>query len=278
MHAGSVNDEALTRRIHSPMLTLNSGPKGPSTSGTKHSSAVIDSNDPNSTFAQSVSATQADRVAARKVESLTSTIIQGKLIHAVLESAIDSTLPGSIRAIVSHDVYAEAGREILIPKGSRLIGTYNAAIKRGQARIFIIWQRVVRPDGIDVMIDSPGVDALGRAGMGGDVDNKYFEMFSAAVMTSSLDIGVAAIGDALFGNQQSTTTNNGTGSTTTESPTATAMQTAVQNISNVGNSIVNNVLNITPTVFIDQGTPIEIFVNRDLDFPPELTQSSSYIE
>ena len=206
------------------------------------------------------------------------TIAQGKLVHAVLETAIDSSLPGTIRAIVSHDTYAEAGRSILIPKGSRLIGTYNSAIRRGQSRVFIVWQRVIRPDGVDIMIDSPGVDALGRAGMTGDVDNKYFEIFSGAIMTSALDIGVAAAGDALFGNQQTTSTNNGTGTTTTQSPTSTAMQTAVQNISDVGNGIVNNALNTTPTIYIDQGTPIDVFVNKDLVFPSGVAGASSFIE
>jgi type IV secretion system protein VirB10 len=114
--------------------------------------------------------------------------------------------------------------------------------------------------------------------MGGYVDNKYFEVFSSAFLTSALDIGTAAIGDALFGNQQTTTTTNGNGSSTTESPTAAAMQQAVQNIGNIGNSIVNSALNLAPTIYIDQGTQVNVFVNRDLIFPPEVTGSMGFVQ
>lgn len=268
---GGTNDEALNRRIHSPMLAVNGGvPKSP-VAVAKQRGAVADISDPNGAFAQNISLSSAEKKAAGKITDLRVTIAQGKLIHAILESAINSSLPGPIRAVVSHDTYAEAGRDILIPKGSRIIGTYNSSIRRGQSRVFIVWQRIIRPDGVDIMVDSSGIDALGRAGMSGEVDNKYFELFSAAILTSSLDIGVAAVGDALFGNQQTTSTSGAAGTTTTQSPTATAMQTAVQNISNVGANIVQGVVNTTPTIIIDQGTPIEVFVNSDLLFPPGLS-------
>ncbi len=256
-------NEQLKARIHSPMI---SGKSLASSSEEKKKKSSA-SSDPNSAFAQSVEDSSAETVEATQVKNLNRTIVQGKLIQAVLESAIDSTLPGTIRAIVSHDTYAESGRAILIPKGSRLIGTYNSSVRRGQARVFIIWTRVVRPDGVDVAINSPGVEALGRAGMAGDVDNKYFEAFSTALLTSALDVGVAAIGDALFGNQQQTTTSGPNGYTTVSSPTATAMQTAVQNIGSVGQTIVNSTANIQPSINIDQGQVINIFVNKDIVFP-----------
>ncbi len=274
------DDEALKARIHSSMI-MSGGTGSKSLLGSKSQgkSATSVGNDPNSAFAQSVAQSDgAGRVDATKMGDLNITIAQGKIIQGILETAINSDLPGPIRAIVSHDVYAEMGRDVLIPKGSRLIGTYNASIRKGQARVFIIWTRVIRPDGVDVAIDSPGIDALGRAGSGGDVDNKYFEMFSTALLTSSLDIGVAAAGDGLFGNQEQTTTTGGGGTTTTSSPTATAMQQAVSNIGDVGKSITGNVLNLSPTISIDQGTPVNVFVNHDLVFPYGIHSQSRFIE
>jgi type IV secretion system protein VirB10 len=106
--------------------------------------------------------------------------------------------------------------------------------------------------------------------MGGHVDNKYWEAFSTAILTSSLDVGVAAVGDALFGNQQQTTTvGPDGGTTTTSSPTSTAMQQAVQNVGTVGQSIVGSVVNLQPTIYVDQGEQINIFVNKDVVFPIE---------
>lgn len=276
-------DEALKLRIHSSMISGGGG-SAASAAGSatqKKRSAVANSSDPNSAFSQSATElSEAQVTVATRIGDLSRTIAQGKVVEGVLETALDSSLPGTIRAIVSHDTYAESGRKILIPKGSRIIGTYNSSIRRGQARVFIVWSRVIRPDGVDIAIDSPGADALGRAGMTGDVDNKYFEAFSSAILVSALDIGVAATGDTLFGKQQQTTTTNPDGgSTTNSSPTATAMQNAVQSIGSVGQTIVGNALNLSPTINIDQGTRINILVNKDLLFPDSVTGGgSSFIQ
>jgi type IV secretion system protein VirB10 len=273
---GGQNQE-YQKRIHSGLF-VGSGMGAKIATGQKKVSGFFGS-DPNGAFAQAVTeASSAPRTEATNIGDLDITIAQGKIIFAVLETAIDTDLPGTIRAIVSHDTYAEAGRKILIPKGSRLIGTYNSSIRRGQGRVFIIWTRVIRPDGTDIMIDSPGVDSLGRAGEAGDVDNKFFEIFTTAILTSSLEIGTAAVGQGLFGTQQTTTTNNGTGSTTTESPTSTAMQEAVQNIGQVGSSIVQSVVNLQPTINIDQGTLVNVFVNRELVFPNGDGHMAGFVE
>ncbi len=271
-------DEAAMKRLQTDMVTYsgggNSASKAAAAKPVTGGSSFV-GNDPNSQFANDVIAnSSAQSVIATRIDNLRNTIIEGKIVHSVLETAINSDLPGTIRAVVSHDVYAEAGRAILIPKGSRLLGTYNATIKRGQNRVFVVWTRVVRPDGITIAIGSPGVDALGRAGIAGDVDNKYMEMFTNAALTSSMTIGVAAIGELLFGDDQSsTTTNDGGGSTTTTSPSGQAMREAVDSIGQVGKSIVGAALGLQPTIYVDQGTPINVFVSKELVFPPELSNT-----
>lgn len=281
-------DEATQKRVQADSTLLNSPPAA-STSGAGNRSNSPESKaaragtgfggtDPNSQFAQGVTGGVAQVTVADRIMNLEYTIIQGKIIYGVLETAVNSDLPGTLRAVVSHDVYAEAGRAILIPKGSRLIGTYNSAVKRGQARVFIIWTRIIRPDGVTMAVDSPAVDNLGRAGLEGDVDNKYIDMFSTALLTSSLDIGLAAIGQGLFGDQQQTTTNNSQGgSTTTSSATGTAMQQAVTNIGDIGKQVVGSALGLAPTISVDQGTPVNIYVNKELEFPPSVTASLDFV-
>lgn len=269
-------DEAAMKRLQTDMVSYggnaNAAPK-PGAGKPSNGGSSFVGNDPNSQFANNVIAnSSAQSVTATRIDNLRNTIIEGKIVHSVLETAINSDLPGTLRAVVSHDVYAEAGRAILIPKGSRLLGTYNSSVKRGQNRVFIVWTRVVRPDGITIAIGSSGVDALGRAGIEGDVDNKYMEMFTNSALTSSMTIGVAAIGEALFGDDSSsTTTNDGGGSTTTTSPSGQAMKEAVDNIGQVGKSIVGAALGMQPTIYVDQGTPVNVFVNKELVFPPELS-------
>ena len=100
------------------------------------------------------------------LENQDTLITQGTFISGVLETAINSDLPGMIRAIVDQNVYGRTGQVVVIPKGSRLVGRYNANLTGGQARVFVVWSRLERPDGVVADIGSPGVDGLGVAGLG----------------------------------------------------------------------------------------------------------------
>lgn len=200
-------------------------------------------------------------------------IAQGKIIDAVLETAINTDIPGVLRAVISRDVYAEAGKRILIPKGSRLIGNYQADVKIGQRRVNIIWTRVILPSGFDLAIDSPATDQLGRAGIEGIVDNKFKELFSSAILVSTVSTVFAATAQNLTNSGSSTTStstgSSGTTTTTTADPTDIAISGAVQQIGNVGQTIAQQMINTKPTITIDQGSRIKVFVNRDLIFPSE---------
>lgn len=259
-------DKNAQRRIRSNMLIVDGG-KGGSSSSAENKAAAV-SRDQNANFAESViRATTAETAAATGLSNLNMTIAQGKIINAILETAVNTDLPGTIRAIVSRDTYAEAGRDILIPKGSRLIGTYNTGIMRGQNRVMIVWTRLIRPDGVDIMIGSPGVDGLGRAGVEGFVDNKFAEIFSSAILTSALTIAGAVAVDAVLPSDGTTTTTPEGNKTTTTSPAQEAAGQAVAELGSTAKDVVTRMINIQPTITLDQGTRINVFVNRDLTFP-----------
>jgi type IV secretion system protein VirB10 len=261
------------------MMTLNSGISRNMGNEKDRASAALNANNPNQAFADNVAkASAADKVVAGRMGNLNYMIAQGKIIDAVLESAINSDLPGPIRAIVSRDVFAESGRLALIPKGSRLIGTYNPSVSRGQQRVFIVWTRVIRPDGIDVMIDSPGVDQLGRAGINGFVDNKLLEAYGTAILTSLFDIGAAYGGQKALGDQQQVTTTNTDGSSTTSGTAAAqALSTSISDLGSMSRGIVQAIVDLRPTITVDQGTRVNVFVNKDLIFPPDLVQQGRMI-
>lgn len=262
----SVDPQAKLARLQSPMLVVSGTPPKPDESSTNDTLA---GSDPNLGFAnRAFRATGADTAKAGNIGNLGLVIAQGKLIHAVLESAINTQLPGQIRAIVSRDTYAESGKNILIPKGSRLIGTYNTSLLQGQDRVYIIWSRIIRPDGIDIFVNSPGVDGLGRPGIEGYLDNRYQQIFTGAILTSVLSIGVAYASEEFLGAGETTSTTNTDGSNTnTSSPTSQAAIEATQNITEVGKSVVDKLLDTRPLITIDQGTKINVMLNRDLVFP-----------
>ena len=196
-------------------------------------------------------AAEQQAVQARLIRTTGYMITEGTVIAGVLETAINSDLPGMVRAVNSHDVYSHDGSQLLIPKGSRLVGRYQSEIRRGQVRIFIIWTRLIRADGLSVMINSPGTDPLGRAGLTGDVDTHFFQIFGAAILLSVIDGGLD-VGLEMARRQ-------GDNSDTT----------IIQNdrgLNRAAELALQDSIRIQPTIHVDQGTRISILVARDLDF------------
>lgn len=118
---------------------------------------------------------------------------KGKIIHAVLETAVNTDLAGEIRAVVSRDVFAEDGKAILVSKGSRVFGVYGISAGEGgnTGRISIAWNRINLSNGFVLNLDAIGVDNLGRKGDQGRLDNKLKERLSNAVLMSAFNVAIA---------------------------------------------------------------------------------------
>ncbi len=249
------------------------GPRGP----------AGNEDDPNRRFLASVSAAGVEVARASKNDRIDALVAQGTLIRGVLETAVQSDLPGMVRAVVTENVWSFDGRRVLIPSGSRLIGEYRSGIAQGQTRVFIVWTRMLRSDGVSVQLGSNGADELGRAGNAGFVDNHYLERFGSAIVLSLVGGGAQFL--SAYG-QNTDGYGNGTVITTTDPVTGVVTQTqtgvnqnqlslqarqiAAQNISqtltNIAQEALRNSINIPPTIYLDQGTRIIVFVRRDLDF------------
>lgn len=185
----------------------------------------------------------AGRARATRLANPSSTVPQGAVIQAVLETALDSNRPGFARAIVSRDVRSFDGTRVLIPRGSRLFGEYQSDLGQGQKRALITWQKLTRPDGVQIAINSPSADQLGRAGVGGKVNTHFFERFSGAILQSVLDVGVAIASREAAGD------------------------TVVIGLPGSSQTVINpETQSMKPTLRIRNGTGVSVFVARDLDF------------
>jgi len=184
----------------------------------------------------------ADNGAARstRISDPAGTVVQGTLIPAVLETAIDTDVPGFVRAVVSQDVRSFDGSKVLIPRSSRLIGEYKAATQAGQRRAYLMWTRLVRPDGVSIALASPAADFTGQAGIGGQVNSHFFSRFGSAILLSIL--GGAS------------TLASGGASTVIYGGGQSAASSAIQRD------------NRGPTIKVRQGEPIRVFTARDLIF------------
>ncbi len=182
------------------------------------------------------------------------TVAQGELIHATLETAVDSELPGMVRAQVTSPVYSYRGENILIPPGSRLIGQYASNYQNGpaSARVFIIWNRIITPSGISMLINSPGADAIGRSGLSADaIDHHFFEIFGQAILFSVLGAGVSTVGVSEESQPNSA------------DQFRASVAGSLQN--SASKSLKSNTEHVSPTLHIYQGDSVVIFVSKDLD-------------
>jgi type IV secretion system protein VirB10 len=72
----------------------------------------------------------------------------GTVIPSVMVTGINSDLPGNIIAQVSQNVWDTAtGRNLLVPQGAKLFGTYDSRVVYGQERVLVAWNRLILPDG-----------------------------------------------------------------------------------------------------------------------------------
>ncbi|MBV8686598.1 MAG: TrbI/VirB10 family protein [Alphaproteobacteria bacterium] len=186
----------------------------------------------------------AARARAGMLANRATTVPQGTLIPAVMETAFDSTRPGFARALVSRDIRGFDGTRILIPRGSRLIGEYRSDTAPGQKRALVNWTRLVRPDGVTIAIGSPATDTLGRGGVKANVNSHFFERFAGALLQSTIDLGLTLAARS-GANGQVLLLPNAVSSSSGLVPTNTQ---------------------IRPTLKVPAATSISVFVARDLDF------------
>jgi type IV secretion system protein VirB10 len=206
---------------------------------------VIDTGAATSPSDSSGSSEQAiSRMRASAFANRSTTVPQGYLIPAVLETGFDSTKPGFARAIVSRDVRGFDGKNVLIPRGSRLIGEYKSATGQSQNRAGITWTRLIRPDGMTIVMDSPAVDTQGRIGVPASVNSHFFAKLGDALLQTTFGIGQALAGRAVTGPVVVLS-----GNTTTAASQVVAPRS-----------------DYTPTLKVAPGKSISVFVAHDLDF------------
>lgn len=114
-------------------------------------------------------------------------LTMNKYIPAVLETEVESEIPSSkVIAMVEQDVVGFHGRKVLIPKGSKAIGKYEAVASPDSTRLGISWYRILTPDGINIKLTSEAVDAQGSSGLTGYVDSKWKDKYGSALLFSSI--------------------------------------------------------------------------------------------
>lgn len=181
------------------------------------------------------------------------TLSAGSVIAASLTTGLNSDLPGLVTAQVTENAYdSVTGRTLLIPQGSRLIGSYDSVVAFGQKRALIVWQRIILPDGSSVRIDNvPATDTAGYTGLADKVDVHTWQLLKGVALSTLLGVGT----ELSFGSSESDLVR-------------AIRESAQQSGSRAGDQLVTRNLNIQPTVRIRPGWPLRIVVHKDIRLRP----------
>lgn len=236
--------EAAAReaRITSPVLAW-SGPGGSGDGAEADTAQLSDA----ASFVRA-GTTPAPMTRAEVIPNPGHTVLQGTMIQAVLETALDSSLPGAIRAVVSEDVHAFDGSRVLIPRGAQLIGRYDADLALAQSRVMIAWDRILLPDNQTIRISAFGGDELGRSGLAGDTDSRFGPRFGAAALISLIGALPAAVGAGI-----------------PDETTAEVAGDMAGDLGDASRGALQEALSLPPVIHVPQGARITVMVDRDLE-------------
>ncbi|CUW45607.1 type IV secretion system protein VirB10 [Brucella vulpis] len=194
--------------------------------------------------------TQTDARKASILRNRDFLLAKGSIINCALQTRLDSTVPGMAACVVTRNMYSDNGKVLLIERGSTVSGEYDANVKQGMARIYVLWTRVKTPNGVVIDLDSPGADPLGGAGLPGYIDTHFWKRFSGALMLSTIET-LGRYATQKVGGSSSNQINLNTGGEST---------------SNLASTALKDTINIPPTLYKNQGEEIGIYIARDLDF------------
>ncbi|NNE20588.1 MAG: hypothetical protein HKN10_19140, partial [Myxococcales bacterium] len=179
----------------------------------------------------------------------------GSVIPATMISGINSDLPGQILAQVSEDIYDTAtGRHLLIPQGSKVVGTYDNEVAFAQNRALVVWTKLIFPDASQVNLEGmPGADPSGYAGFRDKVNRHVGRRIGAALMLSVFNFAYEA------SRQQ---TQNAIGF----QPQSAVTAAVGQSIAELGRQMVEREMDVPNTLQIRPGYRFHVMVNKDIAF------------
>lgn len=178
-------------------------------------------------------------------------IFEGTILEGVVTNHIDGGFNGPVLVMLTTDYYSHDHQHLLMPQGTRLIGTVQSVGNAQQRKMFVTFHRAICPDGFSIDFDKYiGLDQIGTTGLATKVHHGYFQAFAAAAMIGGLG-GLAQIG------------NNGSIlNPSTEIRNGISQQSAAE-----GEQVLNHFLDRLPVITLKEGSRARIYVGRDILVP-----------
>jgi len=181
----------------------------------------------------------------------------GTIIPGILETSINTDIPGNVLARVTQNIFdSQTGRNLLIPQGTILLARYNSSISYAQKRVQIVWDTMIRPDGFQINLEGAnGVDRAGMSGQPAKFNENWFEYIKAAGIITLFSYANAKMTEtaAKYSDKDST---------------AGVAASNADFVSELGGKLSSRASNIQPTLTVENGTVINIMLNKNLYLPP----------
>lgn len=175
----------------------------------------------------------------------------GTVVHLALETGLSSELPGVVMARVTKPVYDPGLNHVVIPSGTRVLGTYNARVEKGQTRAQVLWTTLVWDGGSSFDLGGmPGVDLGGQSGLEASVDNHFDKALAGAALSGVLSASASALAGST--NQLNV------------DPRQQAIYGAAQPFQESGEALSKQYLDLAPTLTLEPGALVGLLVPHDL--------------
>ncbi len=178
-------------------------------------------------------------------------VFEGTVLEGVVTNHIDGGLSGPVMLNLTTDVYSHDHQQLLLPQGTRILGTVQSVGNAQQRKLFVTFHRAICPDGFSLEFGKYlALDQIGTTGLATNVDHEYLQAFAAAAAVGGLG-GLAQIG------------NNGSVlSPSTEIRNGISQQSATE-----GEQVLNHFLNRLPVITLKEGSRARVYIGTDLVIP-----------
>jgi type IV secretion system protein VirB10 len=179
----------------------------------------------------------------------------GAFIPGALVTAVDTSRPGPVVAAVTQNVFDTAtGRILLVPQGTKLIGRNGGESRYGDKRAFLVWDRLILPNGKSLILtEEAGVDAQGAVGVRGRADRRLLQLSAAALFAGA----ITTLGELARG-----------GSDDDRSLLGSAGDAASIEAAQVGGRLIDRELEVRPSIHVRAGSTVRVLLTRDLILEP----------
>jgi type IV secretion system protein VirB10 len=193
-----------------------------------------------------------DQSASNRAVGATYKLFEGVLIETVLTNRLNSSFTGPVECMVTTDVWSHSREHLLIPQGTKVLGEARRVTQTAQARLAVIFHRLIMPDGYSVSLDNfTGLSQIGETGLSDKVNHHYVQIFGVSVALGAI-AGLAVRGTSLG---------------TTPTAGDAFRQGFSQQLSQEGTQILDRFLNVLPTVTIREGVRVKVYLLDDLSLP-----------